>query len=145
MTQEARYYYDCPIKAAFMAKYHRFKILFETNNGELALWQKQWIHLHELECPKKFFVAEESLPLLQPQVGDVVESTKGTMGGISVGFLKSKQWIPAYGLPANFDLWTIVPRFGDGSPIGQHWAKPDEWQKIIQRNGTPFIMPERGE
>jgi len=76
----------------------------------------------------------------EPQVGDLLQSTKGSMGGVSCGYLTSKTWHPEqYGGQPDKDYWTITPRFGDGSKVNKHWANPKEWQKIIQRNGKYAI------
>lgn len=79
----------------------------------------------------------------EPELGDILQSTQGVMEGVSCGYLFAKYWQPkeSMGLDNPFlpGLWTITPRFGDGSSVGKHWANPKEWQKIVQRDNKPVI------
>jgi hypothetical protein len=84
----------------------------------------------------------------EPMVGDLLISDRGSMGGVSCGYLFSKCWIPPHANYQDLDelatkaYWTITPRFGDGSQINKHWANPKEWRTIIQRNGLPVIYQQ---
>src|SRR5579872_4619641 len=79
-----RFFYDCPIKAAFMAKYHGMKIHgpvqkptggIETSTRPMPVW----ILARAIEAAEKgmvpgdarYYIADESLHLLEPQEHDV--------------------------------------------------------------------------
>lgn len=70
-----RYYYDCPIMAGYMAKYFGMKMLYERDGQSLSnplpLWQ--FARRIEFGDGKEIYVVHpDSLPLLDPQVGDIV-------------------------------------------------------------------------
>lgn len=67
-----RYYYDCPIKAAYMAKY--FGISFDGQSFEYIAtaycdYRAEWF---KEANPEKYYLTDDSLHLLEPQVGDMV-------------------------------------------------------------------------
>ena len=73
-----RYYYDCPLESAYMAKHFEMKIYM----GDLVadnIWEwKDCADSASLEddiIPKRFNIHPDSLPLLEPQVGDLIESS----------------------------------------------------------------------
>lgn len=127
-----RYYYDCPLKAAFMAKYHGMCFLID---GETCVrWEQQprtdgrddmeavcaeWAQNNTmdetviLDCcygMEKFYLHPDSEKMLYSMVGDVLVTNRGAHFVLAT----------AHGGELNID--------------------PDT--KIIQRNGEAFFMPE---
>lgn len=115
-----RYFYDCPLKAAYMQRYFGMR-LQETYNGHAtyveippAVIRSQSSH----PSIQPAYVHPHSLHLLEPQPGD-------------------------FGWDAEN---SFVACYSDGcfclSPIGDYAVSP---VRIIQRDGKPFFWPEREE
>ena len=107
-----KYFYNCPIKSAYMAKY--FGMKFENPfDGEIDFsvldvrdrGRKQF----------KFYLHPDSLHLLEPQVWDLFQWVRDSPSAT----------------PYQFTGWYIL---ADG------FTKDDGF--IIQRNGAPFMWPE---
>jgi hypothetical protein len=110
-----RYFYSDPLAAAWMAKHHGMLFC----NGDFTL--KLTAILDDNFHPIKFVVHSDSLPLLEPRVGDLIyitESKIGTLARLHDGNLK---------------LFT-----------GDWMIKPDRVY-IIRRDGKPFFWPESEE
>lgn len=66
-----RYYYDCPITAAFMAKYHHF--VYVTNIHEI--FENLCTTDPEVaSASKRFYLHDRSVKDLELQIGDIIES-----------------------------------------------------------------------
>lgn len=143
MTQEARCYYDCPIKAAFMNWYHGIEYTNDFSSGYEYHNDGTNSRDFRVEGISRLYIHPESLPLLQPQVGDVILIHE-------IGQNYSNDGVELYhagmfvlcdeGYEADdIDLF-IKPSCLDGK-IDEKY----EQISIINRNGKSFIMPERGE
>lgn len=111
-----RYYYDCPIKASYMAQHHGVKIQFVDSNGVLLDYGRRWIHLYANDCPDKYYIHPDSLNILDPQDGDEGIDESGNQ------------------LYCNAGVWETV---GGCEVNGE--CRTDK------RNGIAFMWPKRGE
>lgn len=70
-----KYYYDCPIQAAWMYANHQLQF---DNMQLLIFCDGAKIIINELSPyqPQRIYVSEDSLPILDPQVGDVLYNTR---------------------------------------------------------------------
>lgn len=119
---DKRYYYDCPLIAAYMTEYFNIKIYIIEEQEEFNL------DVHELmnEPPIsvvginiKYYLHPESHPILKPQEGDIMIGP-GSMC-VNVEYI---------------DYHTLNnPRVIDKKLLKG---------KIIQRNGRPFHWPKEG-
>jgi|ERR1035437_874345 hypothetical protein len=100
-----RYFYDCPIKAAYMNKYFGVETYATTYAMQSNIGLKYYIH-------------DGSLQILEPQVGDVVEGN---------GYVDKLL-------------------YGDVKKVFHSIQSPafnkESIDRIIDRNGVPFIWPE---
>ena len=121
-----RYFYRCPVEAALMAKHHKIDLIGEDGCG----WANYaWDLLYEAiprfykngdEYTGNYYVTPDSLPLLQPMVGDVM---------VGNGILCVAPFMVDYHmLNKPSELETRLLR-----------------GKIILRNNLPFITPESEE
>jgi len=128
---KSRPYLNCPLEAQLAAK--NFGVKFESWDKRPLSYTKGMFHfkLKDKEWfpyAGKLYFLEEDLLKLEPIVGDLLQSSKGTMGGVSVGYLLEKRFrLNKPGSPENKDYWTLVPRFGDNSRVDAHWITPKEW------------------
>ena len=113
-----KYYYDCPLQAAFMAKYHgmKFDILIYSHENEYIGRYKDcdcnFIYpLFTSNISLKSYITDDSLHLLEAQVGDLVKHSYGTS---ACGFI----------------IWNSSGNPNDGQT------------QIIQRGGTAFFWPK---
>lgn len=112
-----RYYYTCPLKAAYMAKYFGIKLCDRTLKESLVhlgdefryesvsidgLWKSKYF-----DADKIIYIHPDSLILLESKVGDII----------------------TYPFQSFFQLEKGNSKIIDGG-------------KIIQRNGIPFMWPE---
>ena len=132
-------YYTCPIRAAYMSKEFGVKIqstfcdtLRDEDQGETIVAQTVDC---VLEAP--YYVHPDSLPIFEPQVGDVLRlyfhtpEQDDAAGAVMTGF---------YWGGGEVITWFRNP--GDGS-IDRQVQKIDDHQwRIIQRQGNPFFWPE---
>lgn len=114
-----RAYYKDALAAAWMSKHFGMKYQIE-DDGEY--FDCPYADLNKLEA---IYIHPNSLPLLEPMVGDVFE-TKGNRG------------VKGYRIIKHVLTDTIV--YNSGS----HYPK-DGIAKIIQRQGISFMWPEFGE
>jgi hypothetical protein len=137
-----RYFYTDPLAAAWMSKHFGM----ETYIGHLpdnydAYGPSNWHHCVDdyryrqeklRQPPPLFYVHPDSLKLLEPQTGDLVEDT-GLKG----------VW-PVYGTVAVF----VFPIESADAAIGVNsWCTPAKTSamRIVRRNGIAFHMPESEE
>lgn len=77
-----RYFYRCPIAAAWQLKSHNIlcQVNFTHYNGDyyLPCDEETILDIMKRGNPK-FYVSEDSLPLLQPMVGDCGEDVDGNL------------------------------------------------------------------
>jgi hypothetical protein len=126
MTDAPRYFYDCPIKAAFMSKYHGMKIHAPVlkAHGEVGesdrplpdfVWARKIEHVLKTGATEQYRISDESIFLLDPIINDVI--------------------------------WTVKDGFYDVQRICDVYDKPQNstWRlhRIIERNGCCFFWPER--
>ena len=121
-----KYYYNCPIIAAYMAKYQRidfgmnihtiFNLLCATNAGDIV--------------PVKYYLDEKNLAELKPQREDILEFWYNCDKG------RIKSVANSDDLPRNisFEEWEIIKNSSGHQPV-----------KILSRNNKPFFMPESEE
>lgn len=118
-----RYFYRDPLHAAVMAQDFGMKFILEQDGKIYGMPDAGFI-CHEFMQGKlegaKFYLTEDSLHLLQPQVGDRwINSQK-------VCYLVSAAWYGKYQLKrmtSSYERSGVMP-------------------KIIQRQGNPFYWPE---
>lgn len=72
-----RYYYDCAIEAAYMTKNFGFTFVSEGYGNELIYRGSSEFGIQGVKngiyAGDKHYLAPESLPLLEPKLGDAVE------------------------------------------------------------------------
>lgn len=112
MNANTRYFYDCPLKATYMAKYFGF-------NFETSIVDKSLDILDQIDSVQKFYLHPDSLHLLEAQVGDVFFNKESN--GVALISVLAKAMLTS----ENEEIMK---------------AKNDI--KIIQRNGVAFIWPE---
>lgn len=119
-----KYYYTCPLKAAYMAKYFGMKYALFHADGHIVSEIKREniekdVALGESEISRlflqsgnfgKYYIHPDSLHLLEPMVGDLV----------------------GYAGPEANDFDVYSHDDWHGCPL----------KKIIQRNVIPFMWPE---
>lgn len=78
----ARYFYTDPIAAAWMVRHHDMKVMAEVTTGNGKREQKPiplWAWGRVIEnwamsaYEERFYISPESLPILEPKAGDVVQ------------------------------------------------------------------------
>ncbi len=131
-----RYYYEDPLKAAWMQYAYGMKLEFlAESNGEMATWNRLWFYLGDFfkdRTPEekllnphttsfrqdKIYIHVDSLHLLKPQVGD---------------FLSTAQ----YRKPWQLDDISVLEMF-----CRVHPEPLKGGFRIIERNATAFMWPE---
>lgn len=121
-----KYFYRDPQEAAYMLRHgfliEDFTCIFVHHSFHAGL--TDWIHLNSFpgDVDFGFYILPESISLLKPQIGDVVEHP-------SLGFWKITNFSEFQGRPvaqSNEDRSFLVT----------------EIKSIIQRDGKPFFWPE---
>lgn len=145
-----RYYYTDPIATAYMGR--KFGMQFLGESGEKISFgvtdnSIDWWLTDELDqgigyVGIRFYIAQNSLPILEPQDGDGVEFDRWQWDRERHEDLKDAPYQPHYALVKIDEKWKHI--FSSG--IGWDTVRPDEKfslpLKIIQRNGIPFMWPE---
>lgn len=82
-----RYYYTCPIVAAYMTQYFAMKIHgnvwhqddYTESRRPLPLWAlaRKIEQFSKEECSERFYIHSNSLHMLRPIIGDTVEAPHG--------------------------------------------------------------------
>jgi len=113
-----KYYYDCPIEAAYMSKYHGIyqqePLAIGFNAGEYVITRSP--HLG-LSSDTKYYIHPDSLHLLEPHIGDVCRTNKKLDTGFDDVILIEDK--------SELNVYNDVDGF-----------------RIIQRNGLSFMWPE---
>lgn len=116
-----RYFYTEPLAAAWMVKHFGMKFESCQNNGVSADYWPLTIAGHDES--QRYYIHPDSLPLLEPQVGDW---GRGPYAGEVIGVSES--------------LITIhVPERHNGK---SHFCQPRSEFKVTSRNGVAFMWPE---
>jgi hypothetical protein len=123
MTDESRYFYDCPIKAAWMSKQFEMNIVGDCDGDWPVSDLLYFAHAlyGEDQSPsdpvqvQRFYIRDDSLQLLEPQEGDLV-----AIDAFPGAFREHHE--------------NIVLFDAEGDPT--------DVRRIIQRNGIPFMTPE---
>jgi hypothetical protein len=123
-SPKSRFYYDCPLKAALMAKYHGMLIMSPfwdgvSHNTKPVPWGLI-VNAAMLSEPPKLYIHYDSLHLLDPKEADKDED----------GFVfctKTQKWWREYFLAEN----------------GQSIKGLKEQSTTARRDGKPFFWPER--
>lgn len=110
-----KYYYDCPIKAAWMAKY--FGMKFEGGYAAQFLALDAASQIRDKNERDYYYIHPDSLHLLEPREGDLVKAT----------------WVGKGAPVSQCLIYNAIEVLGSYWHIG----------KIIQRNGIPFMWPEQ--
>lgn len=132
-----RYFYTDPLAAAWMAKHFGMQIfapVFAAGTGKysqsrtpLPVWC--WARkIEQAELAKntdgeRYYIHPDSLHLLEPRVGDVVQFTACDYAN-QPGLQQSRVWWKPY-----LDKWSLPQDAGN--------------IRIIQRDGKPFHWPEK--
>jgi hypothetical protein len=145
-TGTPRFYYDCPIKAAFMARYHGMR--FTNTDG------------HEYQCDAptlmsvmegRVYVHPDSLRRLWPVASDMVEYTEtGYVEYVNIEYVYQAGWVNWNGTyrrnkPKNaspYGDWEYCFSF-DSS--GSWFPACDPTYRIIEREGQAFHWPKSEE
>ena len=110
-----KHYYDCPIKAAYQAKY--FGMNFKSPRGQNLHFDGGRDFCTEKDCGiysgERHYIHPDSLEVLEPMMDDVIEDGDGDYQEI------------------NYDHELFIIRHG--------------FRKIIQRDSLPFLWPETEE
>ena len=109
-----KYYYTCPIKAAYMAKEFGIIIGMIVGSSEIIRCSKDWENVVNYRCGN-MYVAPESKHIFEPEAGDIFS-------------YKMFGKVATYILPENQD--------------GKEWVKEANEIQIIMRAGKQFFMPE---
>jgi len=139
-----RYYYDCPLKAAYMAKYFGMNFGNITQRGKFSK-SDPYRDVDIERCldyviDPPFYIHPDSLHSLHPKAGDVLEFFRRYISPDTIDENDTKPpkkehfvWI---GQSETFDEWKIKRI----KAYGFDWMH--ESPKIIQRNGITFMWPE---
>lgn len=112
-----RYYYDCPVIAAYMAKYFGMRFFCTDEEGDYALrGLRTFFADAEKDWKDCYYIHPDSLHLLEPQIND---------------FILMPFPFDSFGITSD---WQVEDLSEDES----------NWQ-IIKRNGKAFMMPQREE
>lgn len=112
-----RLFFDCPLKAAFMAKY--FGMRYEGNPG-FPLQALTGQTFDSENGWSRVYLDDASLRLLEPQVGDIIKAE------VWSDFICTADALFAYLKYPGSKTW-------DGG----------RFESIIQRKDTPFMWPDR--
>lgn len=146
-----RLFYDCPVKAAYVVREFGIEIAEPSDFDPIAMNPADVEDIigqltHEgWGCKDgKIYVHSDSLPLFQPQVGDVVEFDRWFWERQHNEECKDYPYQAHYGVVNRFganDEWLGISSAGHGwdNTNDGKWHMPF---KIIQRNGKAFIAPE---
>lgn len=150
MTNEKlKYYYDCPIEAAYMAKnfglritaelplrYNKLEVLKRIYNisfggDEMELSYSEVIDKSD---GSKFYLHLSSVKLLEPQESDVIISydNRAFAQDVYAGGKEACARAQAHERDAIYEMW--FARFEEILKRPNH--------EIVQRNNKPFIMPK---
>jgi len=142
----ARYYYDCPIEAAYMAENFKmkfFKFLHEGSQDNIATELRHfftgedygdWLY----PAAKRFYIHPESLHLLEPKINDVFHDAAGDYGWGIVGKVCGDPGInqEVAEIQRSQHLYALLH-------ITRKMKEKDSSISIIQRYGNPFIWPKK--
>lgn len=113
-----KYYYKDSVAAYWMQEHHGIQLSYLGESITLSL---EILHCY---VNNNLYVHEESLLLLEPQIGDFLQTTMNK------------------GHPAEFPkLWTISSQ-DDLDALDNGFHKKFTDLKVIQRNGKSFHWPE---
>ena len=130
-----RYFYTDPLAAAWMAKHYALK--FKNWRWNDLFFQFTPVNgVSKDAATDRLYIHPDSLHLLEPQVNDYIEYYNCFMGTI---------WRVEYGL-----CLVNETSLANGPEEESHYATlervaPADVDKIIQRNGVPFMWPESEE
>ena len=117
-----RYFYTDPLAAAWMAKHFGLEFLVKQGNGFRRLRDSEYLTAAHIKRSVRYFVADDSLHLLEPRKGDLVTCI-GVAG------------------------WMIDRIHGriyyTHNAAGLECSGKIEEATIIQRNGIAFHSPDR--
>lgn len=130
MTKQARHFYTDPLAAAWQAKYHGMR--FKPESEIHARAQIKDAIQHSYKC--QIEIHPDSLLLLEPKSGDIVTYS------LSNHILYFHGWLDEF----KEEFWGSETPINHGSDRVQV-DDLDNINEIIQRNGIPFISPEREE
>lgn len=116
-----KYYYTDPLAAAWMAKHHKMRFLNRVGD---EIFYRNMQDMMDLER-MKFYIHQDSLHLLNLQVGDMVKSKLGKHADT---IIDSQDGIP---------VMTTIDAAEE--------ILLNEDEVIIQRSGIPFMWPESEE
>lgn len=128
-----RYYYSCPLQAAYMAKEFGMRIL-ATHHGEQIDTHGNCIAYceHEFGWESPFYIRPDSQHLLHPKRGDLVLAT----------YTKESSFVYRH-VTMVCDRYYLVGGFPDQYGYPDYINNGDrKILKVIQRNGKPFFWPE---
>lgn len=121
-----RYYYDCPIEAAYMAKNFGFDFVTEGYGSKLNFQGSSDFRIEDIHngiyAGDKYYVAHESVALLGAKSGDLAETICQPYGSNC------------------FDMWSE-----ETTRIFGYYEEEvgEKLRRIIQRDGKPFIWPKK--
>jgi hypothetical protein len=136
-----QYYYDCPIAAAYMAKY--FGVEMVSPRKQRLYWDGGLDFRAEKDCGiytgGYYHVHPDSLHIFEPQVGDYAV-VHGNMPAIIIKYENSlTRYADISSKEDPVDEYTVYVTATEEEytfMIGQ--------DKIIQRNNMPFLWPKEG-
>jgi hypothetical protein len=122
-----RFFYTDPLAAAWMAKHFKMDFRIDDPDGKVFLETllhglREWRDATAASMGYKFHIHPDSLPLLEPQLGDVVESQQ--VDGV-------------YDVVVSDDIYC-----GRGDRNTNLKDVKKHGDKIVLRNGIPFMWPE---
>lgn len=135
-----KYYYDCPIAAAYMMK--NFGVDF-IRDGEKLSWKyyPNWIDLLPFDELVKNYIHPDSMKIYEPKAGDVIEryvggfmepwKLAGEDRGVQMTLMDEKRLRESQMTSHIFPAYRLTNRLGTPG-----------WGGIIQRNGLSFIWPK---
>jgi hypothetical protein len=119
-----RYFYTDPLAAAWMAKHFGMRFISWDSGKEYEEFMPIYnagSPIEKIREDQRYVVHPDSLPLLEPMVGDLIYITESKIG-------------------------TLTRQNGDHLKLftGDWLIKPDH-VSIIRRDGKPFFWPESEE
>jgi hypothetical protein len=145
METNIRYYYDCPLIAAYMAKYFDMNFIKEGIIDEVSHVAYQIIPFEDfgtggvsLQCntgkiKRKFIIHPESVHLLEPQDGDLILFEGDCPEGSDI---YPMYWNKDYKIGEFDGMWGRITYQDSDNFVGCFF-------EITRRNCMPFLMPKK--
>lgn len=140
-----KYFYSDPVKAAYMAETYHMEFVYPNGMPVTLSTIEHFIYSTLADYEPPYFIAENSLHLLEPSPGDLIAHKDKERGG-AWGFIEynivvkpEERWEKIGGYPKNQLQIEVFNREAWRSDTGM--ISKSAFVKIIQRNEQEFFWP----